>query len=107
MIPHTGTRPGLSPAIRAGKWWRGHRELAPRCSGTQLDACRNAPGQTRRSLSHVHHTPHTHTNAWICAPRSTYNDPARVSIKSAISVTSVISCGFIVLELIKSVIIVI
>ena len=32
---YTGTRPGLSPAIRAGKGWRGQRELAPRCSATQ------------------------------------------------------------------------
>ena len=23
---YTGTRPGLTPAIRAGKWWRGRRE---------------------------------------------------------------------------------
>ena len=27
-----------SPAIRAGKGWRGRRELAPRCSATQLGA---------------------------------------------------------------------
>ena len=27
-----------SPAIRAGTGWRGHRELAPRCSATQLGA---------------------------------------------------------------------
>ena len=25
---YTGTRPGVSPAIRAGKGWRGRRELA-------------------------------------------------------------------------------
>ena len=36
---YTGTRPGVSPAIRAGKGWRGRRELAPRCSATQLSAC--------------------------------------------------------------------
>ena len=36
----TGTRPGLIPAIRAGKGWRGRRELAPRCSATQLGASR-------------------------------------------------------------------
>ena len=36
---YTGTRPGVSPAIRAGKGWRGRRELAPRCSATQLGAC--------------------------------------------------------------------
>ena len=44
----TGTRPWLTPAIRAGKGWRGRRELAPRCSATQLAARRNEPGQTRR-----------------------------------------------------------
>ena len=27
-----------SPAIRAGKGWRGRRELAPRCSATQFGA---------------------------------------------------------------------
>ena len=36
---YTGTRPWVTPAIRAGKGWRGRRELAPRCSATQLDAC--------------------------------------------------------------------
>ena len=36
---YTGTRPGVSPVIRAGKGWRGRRELAPRCSATQLSAC--------------------------------------------------------------------
>ena len=36
---YTGTRPGVSPAIRAGKGWRGRRELAPRCSATQFGAC--------------------------------------------------------------------
>ena len=36
---YTGARPGLTPAIRAGKGWRGRRELAPRCSATQLGAC--------------------------------------------------------------------
>ena len=53
-----------SPAIRAGKGWRGRRELAPRCSATQLGAFRNEPGQTRRCLQlfvpHTPHTPHTH-----------------------------------------------
>ena len=28
----------VAPAIRAGKGWRGRRELAPRCSATQLGA---------------------------------------------------------------------
>ena len=52
-----------SPTIRVGKGWRGRRELAPRCSATQLGAFRNEPGQTRRCLQlfvpHTHHTPHT------------------------------------------------
>ena len=30
---------GFDPAIRAGKGWRGRRELAPRRSATQLGAC--------------------------------------------------------------------
>ena len=58
---YTGTRPGLTAAIRAGKGWRGR---APRCSATQLAARRDDPGQTRRSLNHLNHTPphttHTH-----------------------------------------------
>ena len=57
--------------------WRGRRELAPRCSATQLAARRHAPGQTRRDLNdsyHTHHTHHhpTHThhaNPHIPAPR--------------------------------------
>ena len=56
----TGTRPGLTPAIRAGKGWRGRRELAPRCSATQLVARRHDPGQTRRSLNDKNHTPPPH-----------------------------------------------
>ena len=35
-------------------------------------------------------------NAWICTPLTTDHDPARVSIKSAISVMSVFSCGLTV-----------
>ena len=58
---YSGTRPGLSPAIRAGKGWRRRRELAPRCSATQLAACRHDPGQTRRVLNHLNHTHHAHT----------------------------------------------
>ena len=53
---YTGTRPGLTPAIRAEKGWRGRRELAPRRSATQLAACRHDPGQTRRVLNHLKHT---------------------------------------------------
>ena len=54
-----------SPTIRVGKGWRGRRELAPRCSATQLGAFRNEPGQTRRFLNypyHTHHTPHHTTH---------------------------------------------
>ena len=49
---YTGTRPGASPAIRAGKEWRGRRELAPRCSATQLGALRRLAGQTPLCLNH-------------------------------------------------------
>ena len=58
---YTGTRPWLTPAIRAEKGWRGRRELAPRCSATQLAARRHAPGQTRRVLNLPYQTHHTHT----------------------------------------------
>ena len=43
-----------------GSGWRGRRELAPRCSATQLGALRRDPGQTRRALNHLNHTHHTH-----------------------------------------------
>ena len=33
---YTGTRPLLTPAIRAEKGWWGRRELAPRCSATRI-----------------------------------------------------------------------
>ena len=42
---HTGTRPGLTPAIRAGTGWRGRRELAPRRSTTRI-RCKSARGRT-------------------------------------------------------------
>ena len=48
----------LTPAIRAGKGWRGRRELAPRCSATQLAARRHDPGQTRRVLNYPYHHHH-------------------------------------------------
>ena len=59
---------GLTPAIRAGKGWRGRQKLAPRCSATQLDARRHAPGQTRRALNdsyHGHHLLPEHTVALL------------------------------------------
>ena len=50
-----------SPVIRAGKGWRGRRELAPRCSATQLGAFRRVAGQTPScSQSSVPSTPPTH-----------------------------------------------
>ena len=42
---YTGTRPGLTPAIRAGKGWRGRRELAPRFPATRI-RCTSARGRT-------------------------------------------------------------
>ena len=56
-----------SPAIRAGKGWRGRRELAPRCSATQLGASSaRAWTDTPCCESFVPHAPHalctrTHT----------------------------------------------
>ena len=60
---YTGTRPGF-PRHQGGKGWRGRRELAPRCSATQLAARRHAPGQTRRDLNDSYHTHHTHHTSW-------------------------------------------
>ena len=62
---YTGTRPGVSPAIRAGKGWRGRRELAPRCSATQLGArpCVHIDRDMCAILGpyqHHHHHPHHH-----------------------------------------------
>ena len=57
---YTGTRPGVTPVIRAGKGWRGRRELAPRCSATQLGASSaRAWTDTPCCESFVPHTPHT------------------------------------------------
>ena len=54
---YTGTRPMLTPAIRAGKGWRGRRELAPRCSAIQLGASRGRIWTD----THVKHTVRTTT----------------------------------------------
>ena len=60
---YTGTRPGVAPAIRAGKGWRGRRELAPRCSATQLGASRWRISTETCVIHHVRTTttttPHT------------------------------------------------
>ena len=57
-----------SPAIRAGKGWRGRRELAPRCSATRI-SCISGAWQDRlrrvliisttRTTNTTHHTHHT------------------------------------------------
>ena len=58
-------RAGLTPAITAGKGWRGRRELAPRCSATQLGACIvGAYGEPHTSYTRSEPPPpppHTHT----------------------------------------------
>ena len=63
---YTGTRPGGSPATRAGKGWRGRRELAPRCSATQLGAsqARPWPDTARSSSSEPHPTTTTTREAF-------------------------------------------
>ena len=63
---YTGTRPGASPAIRVGKGWRGRRELAPRCSATQLGALRHLAGQTPLRLNHLNHRARpSHRSLWL------------------------------------------
>ena len=68
---YTGTRPRVPPSIRAGKGWWGRRELAPRCSATQLGACSMRSYRQRHvrytivrttttTTTHTHPTPHTH-----------------------------------------------
>ena len=65
---YTGTRPGVSPAIRAGKGWRGRWELAPRCSATLINSARmwqvwrNTLVKSRGPYHHHHHHHHQSTN---------------------------------------------
>ena len=75
---YTGTRPAVSPAIGAGKGWRGRRELAPRCSATRIRCNRDGVIDRDRSLTscpHHHHAPPrttTHHHARTThAPRTT------------------------------------
>ena len=87
---YTGTRPGVFPAIRAGKGWRGRRELAPRCSATRikLHACSGMDKHTSvivmsappppptpplpPSLPHTpHHTTPHHTTPHHTTPHHT------------------------------------
>ena len=58
---YTGTRPGLTPAIRAEKGWRGRRELAPRRSATQIRCMhrRRVWRDTRRTQGPNHHHHHS------------------------------------------------
>ena len=80
----TGTRPGLISAIRVGKGWRGRRELAPRCSATQLGACIvGAYGETHvvhkvRSTTTTtpHHTTPHHTTPHHTTPHHTTPHPS-------------------------------
>ena len=64
--PCTQVRGQGSPAIRAGKGWRGRRELAPRCSATQLGASRAWALEKHTHCATIvactthHHTRHTH-----------------------------------------------
>ena len=58
---YTGTRPLLTPAIRAVRVWRGRRELAPRRSATRI-RCKSARGRTDSLVQHTgpHHNHHNH-----------------------------------------------
>ena len=76
---YTGTRPGLTPAIRAGKGWRGRRELAPRRSATQFGACfainaDHGDGELRKMLtsplSCTKSIGHTRCIVFICKRRT-------------------------------------
>ena len=80
-----------------------HTNTSPNTStNTSTPQHQNTKRTSHTHSQHIHHrTHHTHTNAWICAPRSTDHDLA-LDKESAISATSVILCGFIVLELIKN-----
>ena len=58
---YTGTRPGVSPAIRAGKGWRGRRELAPRRSATRISCMRWRISTETCVIHHVRTTTTTTT----------------------------------------------
>ena len=81
---------GLTPAVRAGKGWRGRRELAPRCSATLLAARRHDPGQTRRVLNPPYHTHHT-TLQYTTSPHHTphhtphHNTPHHTTTQHTVS----------------------
>ena len=64
----TGTRPGLTPAIGAGKGWRGRRESDSQVT-RELDACvvRSYRQKHVRSATHVFEPPHT--------PHTTHHTP--------------------------------
>ena len=58
LIWCTGRGPGLTPAIRAEKGWRGRRELAPRRSATQINCMHRR--RVWRDTHVVHSCPHHH-----------------------------------------------
>ena len=58
---YTGTRPGVSPAIRVGKGWRGRRELAPRRSATRISCMRWRISTETCVMHHVRTTTTTTT----------------------------------------------
>ena len=70
----TGTRPGLTPAIGAGKGWRGRRESDSQVT-RELDACvvRSYRQKHVLSATHVFEPPHTthHTPYTTTPPHST------------------------------------
>ena len=74
-----------SPTIRVGKGWRGRRELAPRCSATQLGASQARPWpDTARSSSSEPHTPHatrhTHTRTTHKTQHTTQQQPRKFNL---------------------------
>ena len=76
---YTGTRPGVSPAIRAGKGWRGRRELAPRCSATRI-SCIARTCQDRLAVSLIICTTHT-TRTRCDLYRSSWNNDTKNQTK--------------------------
>ena len=67
-----------SPAIRAGKGWRGRRELAPRRSATRIRCMHpHAPGQTRRVVNHSYHHHHPPSPSSPPSPPHTHQPPPK------------------------------
>ena len=88
---YTGTRPGLTPAIRAGKGWRGRRELAPRRSATQIRCMHRRRVWTDTYVKHTvrttttttttnHHPPPPTTTTHKTTTHNNYHAPVCVGI---------------------------